>query len=138
MSDLNRVIQVGRLVRTPEMKYTQSGTGVANFSIASNRAYKKNGELTEETSFFDCIAWDKLGETIVKHFDKGSKIVIEGRLAQRSWTDQNDNKRSRIEIVVEKFNFADSKQSASDKVNKEFSGQNSIENNPFSDDDIPF
>ncbi|MCP4130725.1 MAG: single-stranded DNA-binding protein, partial [bacterium] len=56
-SDLNRVILIGRLTRDPEIRYTQSGTGVANFSIATNRTYVQGGEKKELASFFNCVAW---------------------------------------------------------------------------------
>lgn len=84
-SDLNRVMLIGRIVRDPELKYIPSGTGVANFSVANGRSYTQSGEKKESTSFFNCIAWGKLGEIIVQYCKKGQRIGIEGRLQQRSW-----------------------------------------------------
>lgn len=108
-NDLNRVIVIGRLTRDPELKYTQSGTALTNFSIASNKSYKSNGETKEQVNFFNCVAWSKLSETIFKYCKKGQRIGIEGRLQQRSWDDQNGEKKSTTEIFVESIQFLESK-----------------------------
>ena len=144
-SDINRVILIGRLTRDPEIRYIQSGTAVANFTIANNRTYVSSGEKKEQASFFNCIAWAKLGEVITEYCKKGQRIGIEGRLQQRSWEDQEGKKRSTIEVVVENFQFLSSKDG------KDFEASSYIpestpsvpetpdkEGNPFSDDDIPF
>ena len=83
MSDLNRVIEVGRLTRDPELKYTPAGTAVASFSLAVSKTWSQNGERKEQVSFFNCIAWAKLGETIAEYCKKGHRIGIEGNLQQR-------------------------------------------------------
>jgi len=145
-SDLNKVILIGRLVRDPELRYTQSGTGVANFSIACNRNYTMNSEKKEEVSYFNCIAWSKLGELIVQYCKKGHRVGIEGRLQQRSWEDQNGNKRSTVEIVTDNVQFLTARDSAggdfqadSPAPSQEVSNTPpAMDNNPFSDDDIPF
>lgn len=116
-NDLNKVIQIGRLTKDPELRYTQGGSSVANFSIAVNRSYKVNDEKREETSFFNCIAWGKLGEIIAEHCKKGQRIGIDGRLQQRSWDDNEGKKRYSIEIVVDNFQFLSSKgEAAPDEV----------------------
>jgi len=109
MSNLNRVVLVGRLTGAPELKYTQSGKPVANFNLANNRTYTQNGEKKETASFFSCVAWDKLGEVMTEYCHKGDRIGIEGRLQQRAWEDQNGNRRSTVEIVVENFEFLNEK-----------------------------
>lgn len=138
-SDLNKAILVGRLIRDCELKYTQSGTSVASFSIANNKSYTQNGEKKEQVSFFNCVAWGKLGEIMTEHCKKGMRIGIEGRLQQRSWDDKDGNKRSTVEIVVETFQFLDSKKGTSDTIGDSFSGQ-SVDNQPemFDDSSIPF
>lgn len=139
-SDLNRVVLIGRLTRDAELRYTPSGTGVANFSLANNRTYVADGEKKEDVSYFDCIAWSKLGEIITEYCKKGQKIAVEGRLQQRRWDDQEGNKRSKIEMVVENFQFISAKdiQSDANTVEKAFSGIK-VDENPFSDsDEIPF
>lgn len=147
-SDLNRVILIGRFVKDPELRYTQGGSSVSNFSIANNRSYTVSGEKKEYTSYFNCIAWGKLGEIIVQYCKKGQRIGVEGRLQQRSWDDQNGNKRYTVEVVVENFQFLSPKQESpatmehSDPGNANYpenmDEQPMTNENPFSDDDIPF
>ena len=102
----SKVIIVGNVTRDPELRSTPSGTQVCSFSVAVNRSYKDNsGSNVENVSFFDCSAWGKQGETIAQYVKKGSGILVSGRLEQRSWEDKEGQKRSRVEIVVEDFNF---------------------------------
>lgn len=142
-SDLNRTILIGRLVRDPELRTTQNGTSVVSFSIANNKTYTASGEKKEQVSFFNCVAWGKLGEVIVQYCKKGHRIGVEGRLQQRSWEDQQGQKRSTVEIVTENFQFLTPKDDAGSvidsgtKVDDE-SVPPMAEENPFSDDDIPF
>jgi single-strand DNA-binding protein len=146
-SDLNRVILIGRLVRDPELRYTQGGASVSSFSIANNRTYVTGGEKKEYTSFFSCVAWGKMGEVIVQYCKKGHRIGIEGRLQQRQWDDQEGKKRSTVEVVVENFQFLTPKESmgGGDAPMEMHDTTGDISNsgmadmeNPFSDDDIPF
>lgn len=109
MSDLNRVILIGRLTRDPELRYTPSGTAVCNFDIANNETYTASGEKKEYVNYFSCTAWAGLAEVIQKYFKKGQQIIVEGKLKQRRWDDENGQKRSKIEIVVENFNFCGGK-----------------------------
>lgn len=141
--DLNRVVLIGRLVKDPELRHTQNGQSIANFSIANNRSYSVSGERREFTSFFNCIAWGKLGEIIVQFCKKGKQIAVDGRLQQRSWEDQNGNKRSTVEIVVENFQFLSPRQEGeypdiSHSGPADTGGMGPIEDNPFSDEEIPF
>lgn len=146
--DLNRVILIGRLTRDPELRYTPSGTAVASFSIANNRTYAVSGEKKEQVSYFDCIAWSKLGEIITEYCKKGQRIAVEGRLQQRRWEDQENNKKSKIELVVENFQFLTGKgagdegyQSQGNNTSNDSSSDYSsagFDDNPFSDDEIPF
>ena len=146
--DLNRVILIGRLTRDPELRYTPSGTAVASFSVANNRTYAVSGEKKEQVSYFDCIAWSKLGEIITEYCKKGQRIAIEGRLQQRRWEDQENNKKSKIELVVENFQFLtgkgagdESSQSQGNNTSHDSSSDYSsagFDDNPFSDDEIPF
>ncbi len=145
--DLNRVVLIGRLTRDPELRYTPSGTAVASFSIANNRTYAVSGERKEEVSYFDCIAWSKLGEIITEYCKKGQKIAVEGRLQQRRWEDQDKNKKSKIELVIENFQFLSGKSSGDETSQPKTSapaesssdyGSSNFDDNPFSDDEIPF
>jgi single-strand DNA-binding protein len=102
----SKVIIVGNITRDPELRSTASGTQVCSFSVAVNRNYRdSSGEQKENVSFFDCSAWGKSGELIAQYAKKGSGILVSGRLEQRSWEDKEGQKRSRVEIVVEDFNF---------------------------------
>ncbi len=102
----SKVIIMGNITRDPELRSTPSGTQVCGFSVAVNRNYKDgSGEQRENVSFFDCSAWGKSGELIAQYAKKGSGILVSGRLEQRSWEDKEGQKRSRVEIVVEDFNF---------------------------------
>ena len=147
-NDINRVCLVGRFTRDPELKFTPTNTPIANFSLANNRTYVgQNSEKKEQVSFFNCIAWGKTGQIISQYFKKGQRIIIEGRLQQRSWDDKDGNKRSTVEVVVENFQFLDAP--SSDKAQTGGKPQevdnfpdyrnDSIPDSPsFSDDDIPF
>ncbi len=97
----SKVIIMGNLTRDPELRSTPSGTQVCSFSVAVNRVYNGN----EQVSFFDCSAWGKIGETIAQYCKRGSGILVSGRLDQRTFDDKDGNKRSRVEITVEDFNF---------------------------------
>lgn len=97
----SKVIIMGNLTRDPELRSTPSGAQVCSFSVAVNRVYNGN----EQVSFFDCSAWGKIGETIAQYCKRGSGILVSGRLDQRTFDDKDGNKRSRVEITVEDFNF---------------------------------
>ena len=137
-NDINKVILIGRLTREPELKYIPSGTAVANFSLASNKSFTQNGEKKESTSFFNCIAWGKLGEIMDQYCKKGHRIGIEGKLQQRSWEDKDGNKRSAVEIVVDNFQFLDSKKGDDSGDNTEGNPVPDEQSPPFDDDSIPF
>ena len=107
MRGFSKAIITGNLTRDPELRTTPNGATVCSFSVAVNRVYRdSNGEQREDVSFIDCSAWGKLGEMIGQYAKKGSGVLVSGRLDQRSWEDKNSGqKRSRVEIVVEDFNF---------------------------------
>lgn len=109
-TDLNRVLLIGNLTRDPELKQTQNGKSYCKFSIANNRTYTVDGNKREDTSFFNCIAFGRLGEIVQQYCKKGKQVAIEGRLSQRSW-DSPDGKRSVIEIVVENMQLIGSRES---------------------------
>lgn len=102
----SKAIIVGNITRDPELRSTPSGAQVCSFSVAVNRNYKDSSGANQETvSFIDCTAWGRAGEIIAQYAKKGSGILVSGRLEQRSWEDKEGQKRSRVEIVVEDFNF---------------------------------
>lgn len=101
----NKVILMGNLTRDPETRQTPSGQSVTNFSLAVNRTWKgQDGTTQEAVSYIDCVAWGRTGEVIAQYMQKGRPILVSGRLDQRSW-EQDGNKRSKVEVIVEDFNF---------------------------------
>lgn len=106
----NKVVLMGNLTRDPETRTTPSGQSVTNFSLAVNRTWKdNNGQSQEAVSYIDCVAWGKVGEIIAQYVQKGRPLLVSGRLDQRSWEDkETGGKRSKVEVVVEDFNFIDS------------------------------
>ena len=102
MASVNKVILVGNLGRDPEIRYTQQGTAVANFSLATTDRFKnRSGEMQERTEWHRIVAWDKLAEICGQYLAKGRQVYIEGRLQTREWEDKDGNKRSTTEIVAQ-------------------------------------
>src|SRR6266566_7985667 len=103
----NKVILMGNLTRKPETRTTPNGQSVTSFGLAVNRTWRsQDGSQQEAVSFIDCVAWGKAGEIIAQYLDKGSAVLVSGRLDQRSWDDkESGQKRSKVEVVVEDFNF---------------------------------
>ena len=99
----NTVTIVGNVTRDPELRYTTGGRGVASFGMAVNRRYQVNGEWQEQTSFFNVVAWGTLGENVAACITKGTRLVVFGRLEQRSWETQDGEKRSKIEIIADEI-----------------------------------
>ncbi|CAN5764355.1 single-stranded DNA-binding protein [soil metagenome] len=97
----NSISLVGNLTREPELRFTQSGRGVTTFGIAVNRRYQVNNEWQEQTSFFNVVAWGTLGENAAASFGKGDRVIVVGRLEQRSWETQDGDKRSTVEVVAD-------------------------------------
>ena len=138
---MNKVILMGRLTKDPEVRYTQTNnTLVANFNLAVNRKFVKQGE-ERQADFITIIAWNKLGEFCSKYFKKGQQVGIVGRIQTRNWEDDQGQKHYATEVVAEEAYFADSK--------KDDNGSGQFENNSFdttggndfeitSNDDLPF
>lgn len=99
----NTVTLVGNVTRDPELRYTAGGRGVASFGLACNRRFQRNGEWEEQTSFFDVVAWGTLGENCAASLTKGTRVVVYGRLEQRSWETQEGDKRTKTEVVADEI-----------------------------------
>ncbi len=104
---MNKVILIGRLTKDPDLRYTQSGTAVANFTLAVNRRYNPNGE--QEADFINCVAWQKAAEFVANYFTKGQQMALEGRLQVRSYDGDDGKRRWVTEVVVEQMEFVGSK-----------------------------
>ena len=109
---LNRIILMGRLTRDPELRQTQSGVSVANFSLAVDRDFKDKATGEKGTDFIDIVAWRQTAEFVSRFFTKGRMAVVEGRLQLRDWTDKDGNKRRTAEVLAEHVYFGDSKRDA--------------------------
>ncbi len=105
----NKVILVGNLTRDIELRYSQSGMGIANTAIATSRKFTSNGEKKEEVCFVDITFFGRSAEVANQYLRKGSKILVEGRLNFDQWVDQNGQKRSKHSVIVEIMQMLDSK-----------------------------
>ena len=106
MASLNKVQLIGRLGRDPEVRYTQAGKSVANFSIATSERWKdKSGTMQERTEWVNIVAWEKLGEICGEHLAKGRLVYVEGKLQTREYQDKDGNARKTTEIVARDVQF---------------------------------
>lgn len=107
---MNKVIEIGRLTRDPEVRYTtgDNATAVARFTLAVDRKFKKAGD-TQEADFIGCVAFGKTAEFVEKWFKQGSKIVVVGRLTTGSYTNKDGQKVYTTDVTVEEVEFAESK-----------------------------
>lgn len=110
---INHITLMGRLVRDPELRHTQSGIPVCSFAIACERDYKDaSGE--KQTDFIDVVAWRNTAEFVAKYFAKGRMAVVDGRLQLRDWVDREGGKRRSAEVLAHSVNFGDSRPRAAD------------------------
>lgn len=94
---------IGNLTRDPEMRFTPSGQPTASFGVAVNRRWmnRQTQEWDEATSFFDVVCWRDLAENVSESLGKGARVIVSGRLEQRSWETPDGEKRSKVEIVAD-------------------------------------
>jgi single-strand DNA-binding protein len=109
VASYNRVVLMGNLTRDIEVKYIQSGTAVANASLAVNEKRKdNNGQWVEDVTFVDLTLWGRTAEVAGEYLSKGSPVLVEGRLKQEQW-EKDGQKRSKMIVVVEKLQMIGSK-----------------------------
>lgn len=109
--NFNRVYLMGNLTRDVEIRHTPNNSAVGSFGLAVNRKYRtQDGQTHEEVTFVDCDAWGRTAEVMAQYLRKGRPVFIEGRLKLDQWQDQQGNKRSKLKVVVESFQFIDSGQ----------------------------
>ena len=140
MANFNRVFLMGNLTRDVELKYTPSNQAVANIGLAVNRRYKTKdgGEQREETTFVDCEAWGRTAEVMNQYLAKGRPVFIEGRLKLDTWQDQNGGNRSKLKVVVENFQFVDSRGGGGGGGQQAAPAAAGGGHEPVSEADIPF
>jgi single-strand DNA-binding protein len=135
--DLNKILIIGRLGADPELRHTAAGTPVATFRVAASHQWRdRNGNLHEETEWFNVVAWNRLAEICHQYLSRGARVYIEGRLQTRTWTDaQTGQARSRLEVVMQDMILLDQRSSRIDDPSR------SPHREPppdIGDDDIPF
>ncbi len=104
MANVNKAIIVGRLGQDPEIRHTQSGTAVANFSVATSESWKKDGERKESTEWHNIVVWDKTAEACGTYLAKGRMVYVEGKLQTQSW-EKDGVTRYKTEIVAQRVEF---------------------------------
>lgn len=107
MASFNKVILIGNLVETPELKMTPSSTSVTNFRIAVGRRFAKEGE--QSADFINVVCWRTTAEFVTKNFTRGRAILVCGQLQSHSWTDKDGKSRSTLEVVADEVSFVDRK-----------------------------
>ena len=150
MKGVNKVILIGSLGRDPEMKYTASGTAIANISVATSESWKdkQTGEKVQKTEWHRVVAFQRLAEIMGEYLKKGSPVYIEGKLQTRKWQDQNGQDRYTTEIVAGQMQMLGSKPESSGQssgsgfrspaAQPANSAPAQTGENDFTDDDIPF
>ena len=127
---MNIIVLLGRLTKDADIRSTQSGKVVASFTLAVDRPYTQNGK--READFIACQIWGKSAEVLGKSVHKGQRILLEGRLQIRQYTDKNGNKHTAAEVVTERFEFIERKEQTEPQSMESFGQQV-----PF-DEEIPF
>jgi single-strand DNA-binding protein len=140
MASLNKVLLIGNLTRPPELRYTPSGTAVADLRLAVNRNYTtQSGEKREDTCFLTIVVWGKQAESCREYLDKGSPVFVEGRLQTRDWEGKDGQKRTVTEVVAERVQFMGRTRGAATPATVPAAGEPFGEESPTSsDDDVPF
>ena len=134
---MNKVILVGRLVRDPEVRYTQTGKAVASFSLAVSRRFTRASDQQNTADFIPIIAWEKLAEICGNNLIKGSQILVEGRMQVRYYDAQDGSKRYVTEVVAQDIEFM-GKKLVKDTDGHDINGANSFGSEVLPDDEIPF
>jgi single-strand DNA-binding protein len=103
MANGNNITLVGNLTRDPELRFTPSGQATTTFGLAVNRRWqnRQTNEWEEATSFFDVVCWRDMAENVSESLQRGSRVIVAGRLEQRSWENQEGEKRSKVEVVAD-------------------------------------
>ena len=145
MASYNRVLLMGNLTRNPEIRYTPSGTAVADLGLAVNENFKnKAGETVEQTCFVDVVVWGRQAETASEYLHKGSPVFVEGRLQLDQWESQEGEKRSKLRVRADRVQFLGSPAKSAEFSEAPAAAAPSTPNVPPSapevadDDDVPF
>ncbi|MBR4236847.1 single-stranded DNA-binding protein [bacterium] len=141
---LNRVVLVGRLTKDPEIRYTQSNTPIASFTIAVNRQFSNSATGERDTDFIPVVVWRKQAENVKNFVHKGSLVAVDGRIQTRNYDDQNGVRKYVTEVVADNVSFLEPKGSQDDQGTMEAQPSQETEeddkysNVVFSNNDLPF
>lgn len=142
MASYNRVLLMGNLTRNPEIRYTPSGTAVADLGLAINENFKnKAGETVEQTCFVDVVVWGRQAETSAEYLHKGSPVFVEGRLQLDQWESQQGEKRSKLRVRADRVQFLGAPGKGTEFSAAPASSAPQSESPPppaEADDDVPF
>ncbi len=134
---INKVILIGNLGSDPEIRYTQSGTAVATFSVATTERWKnKDGQQQEQTEWHRIVAWRRLAEICGEYLSKGSKVYIEGKLQTRKWEDRDGNTRYTTEVVANEMKMLSPRGASSDS--EQFQEDPPFPEPSTTENDVPF
>jgi single-strand DNA-binding protein len=111
----NKIILIGNLTKDPELRYTPQGTPVASFRLAVNSKYKQSDEVKQETLFIDNVVFGKQAESCSKYLNKGSSVLVEGRLQERRW-ESNGQQKSKFEVIAQSVRFLSRRGGAQDST----------------------
>jgi single-strand DNA-binding protein len=138
---VNKAILIGNLGADPEMRYTQAGAAVVNFTLAVNDKWTdRSGERQEKTTWVRCVAWGKQAEVCGQYMRKGSQAYIEGRIQNREWEDREGNKRTVTEVVVQNIQMIGRLIGGSERKRQEeeTTVEQPLVEKPAYEEDIPF
>ena len=140
MSSVNKALIIGNLGQDPEIKYTQSGSPVANLSVATSERWKdKNtGEQKEQTEWHRVVVFGRLAEIAEQYLKKGSKVFIEGKIQTRDWEDSEGNKKYTTEVVAREMTMLDSRASMDSSASSSDNSAKDAAKDDNSEEDIPF
>jgi single-strand DNA-binding protein len=137
MTSFNKVILMGNLTRDPEVRFTPSGTPVANFRIAVNHRYKQGTEAKDDVCYIDIVVFGKQAETCGQYLNKGNGVIVDGRLQERRWETEEGQKRSKHEVVAQQVRFMPKRQGGGGGVSEEAGASAAPDEAPV-EDDVPF
>ncbi len=135
---VNKVILIGNLGADPEVRYSQSGTAVANFRVATTETWKKEGEKEELTEWHRVVTFGRLAEICGEYLSKGSKVYIEGRIQTRKWEDRDGNPRYTTEIVAREMKMLSPRGADEGQGGAYRDEEPPLPDVPPMEDDVPF
>lgn len=135
---LNRIVLVGRMVKDPEIKYSQTGKAITTFTLAVDRAFAKEGQ--QDADFPRVVQFGKGAEATANYMSKGSMVGVDGRLSTRTWEDESGKKQYATEVIADQVKFLESRNKGESQQNSQQSKQNQHNDFPEPDptDSLPF